>query len=512
MSGAAGREAVAFVAGLALSACAVGPDYHKPEPPTVSGYTPEALGEQAGKTPQPDAPHGDPQRFVQDLDIPGQWWTLYHSPGLNTLVEHALAASPTLAAAQAALLQSRELVYAQEGSFFPSLSGSYQPSRNKTATGALAPVGASPNPYYNLQIASLNVAYSPDVFGGIRRQVEDQVAQANAQRFQLEATYLTLTSNVVAAAIGEASLRGQIAATEQIIGIEQHSFDVLRKQQALGQMSGADVLLQQATLATALATLPPLEKQLAQQRDLLRALTGQFPSDELPETFELGTFQLPVELPVSLPSKLVEQRPDIRQAESNLNSASAQIGVAVANRLPQISLSAVIGSSPNMISNLFTPGNGFFTLAANVTQPIFDGGTLLHRERAARANFDQVAAQYRSTVITAFQNVADSLRALQADADAVNTALLAEQVAKRSLEITQAQQRLGQVGQLALLTVQYNYEQALMNLVTAKASRLADTAALFQSLGGGWWNRDDVQVHDLRGNDVIRLIGIDGSK
>jgi NodT family efflux transporter outer membrane factor (OMF) lipoprotein len=506
------RRIVPLLATTALAACAVGPDYQKPAPPAVSGYTPEKLGEAVGQTPAPGTPPTEAQRFAADADIPGQWWTLYHAPALNTLVAKALAANPTLAAAQAALRQARELVYAQEGAFFPSVSGSYQPSRNKTATAALAPVGSTDSPYYTLQTTQLSVSYAPDVFGGVRRQVEDQRSQAAAQRFQLEATYLTLTSNVVAAAIQEASLRGQIAATQAIITIEAKSFTVLQKQLGLGGASGADVLLQQAALTAAQATLPPLQKQLAVQRDLLRALTGQFPSEELPEIFDLAAFQLPAALPVSLPSKLVEQRPDIRQAEANLNSASAQIGVAVANRLPQISLSGVIGSSPAQLGNMFAPGNGFFTIAANLTQPLFDGGALLHKERAARANFDAVAAQYRNTVITAFQNVADSLRALQADADAVDTAVLAEQVALHSLDITRAQQRLGQIGLLATLTVQQTYEQALINAVQAKATRLADTAALFQALGGGWWNRTDVAVEDYNGKDVAGVLGLNSAK
>ncbi len=492
--------------GWVLAGCAVGPDFQTPAAPAVEGYTKETLAAQAGQPPAAGAPAAEPQRFVGAEDIPGQWWTLFRSPGLNAVVERALQANPTLEAAQAALRQSRELVYAQEGALFPTVSGSYQPSRNKTATASLQPVGYSP--YYNLQTLQLNVSYVPDVWGGMRRQIEDQRAQAESQRFQLEATYLTLTSNVVSAAVQEASLRGQIAATEEIIAIENRSFQVLQKQQALGGVSGGDVLVQQALLATALATLPPLRKQLAIQRDQLTALTGRLPSQELDETFDLSTFTLPMDLPVSLPSRLVEQRPDIRQATANLQSASALIGVAVANRLPNLSLTGVLGSSPARLSGLFTPGNGFFTLAAAVTQPIFQGGTLFHRERAAEANFDQVAAQYKNVVVTAFQNVADSLRALQADADAVNAALIAEKVAGDSLRITQAQQRLGQVGQLSLLTVQQTYQQALINLVQAKAARLADTAALFQALGGGWWNRDDVKVDDYRGNSVSGLFGL----
>lgn len=503
-----GRVAWRLLLGAGLAGCAVGPDFHTPEAPRVNGYTKEELVAQVGASPPAGAPQGEKQRFVGDLDIPGQWWELFHSPGLNAVVARALQANPTLEAAQAALRQSREMVYAQEGALFPQLSASYLPSRNKTATASLAPVGNTLSPYYNLQTAQLSVSFVPDVFGGIRRQIEDQRAQAESQRFQLEATFLTLTSNVVAAAIQEASLRGQINATEQIITLETRSFEVLQKQRALGGVSGGDVLVQQALLATSLATLPPLRKALALQRDLLTALAGQLPSDELPETFDLGTFKLPGELPVSLPSKLVEQRPDVRQAVANMQSASAQIGVAEVNRLPNVTLTGTIGSSPSHFANLFTPGNGFFTLAANVVQPLFEGGTLLHRQRAAEANYDQVAAQYRNVVITAFQNVADSLRALQADADAVNTALIAEKVAADSLTITQAQQRLGQVGLLSLLTVQSTYQQALVALVQARGARLADTAALFQALGGGWWNRGDVRVDDYQAETLSGLFGL----
>lgn len=495
-----------------LAGCAAGPDFKKPAAPDVTGYTPEKLPSQVGQTPPPGTPQGEAQRFVQGLDIPGQWWELFHSPALNAVIQRALASNPTLDAAQAALRQARELVYAEKGALLPSVSASYQPSANKTATGSLAPVGPSTSPYYDLQTAQLSVSFVPDVFGGTRRQIEDTRAQAEAQRHQLEATYLTLTSNVVTAAVQEASLRGQIDATQQIITIETQSFDLLQKQRALGGASGSDVLVQQAALANALASLPPLQKQLAVQRDLLSALAGHLPNDELPETFSLSALALPPDVPVSLPSSLVEQRPDILQAEANLQAANAEIGVAVANRLPQITISGIIGTSPSQLAGLFTPGNGFFTLGADVAQPIFQGGALLHKQRAAEANFDQVQAQYRSTVITAFQNVADSLRALQADADAVNTAIFAEHVAAESLAIARSQQRLGQIGLLTTLTVQQAYQQALVTLVQAKASRLADTAALFQALGGGWWNRKDVEVRDYKAESVAGLLGLQKSK
>jgi NodT family efflux transporter outer membrane factor (OMF) lipoprotein len=243
-------------------------------------------------------------------------------------------------------------------------------------------------------------------------------------------------------------------------------------------------------VAQARLALPPLQKQLAQQRDALVALAGGLPSEDVAARFQLAELKLPVDLPVSLPSKLVEQRPDVRAAEETLHSASAQIGVAVAARLPQITLTANVGNSAAALSSMFTPGTNFWTLAGGVTAPIFEGGTLLHKQRAAEAGFDQAAAQYKSTVITAFQNVADALHAVQSDADALVAADASEQAAGRSLAIVRKQLELGQVAYLALLNAEQTYQQAKLALVQAQAARLADTAGLFQALGGGWWSRD----------------------
>jgi len=315
----------------------------------------------------------------------------------------------------------------------------------------------------------------------------------NFSGFQLEAAYLTLTSNVVAAAVQEASLRGQISATEEFIKIETQSLGILRKQLELGQVAGADVAAVEATLAQAQATLSPLQKQLAVQRDLLTALIGRLPSQEPAEKFELASLQLPQDLPVSLPSKLVEQRPDIQSAEAQLHAAGVQIGVAIAAQLPQFTLTANAGTVANQIGQLFiTPGTAFWTVAGNAAQTIFDAGTLLHKKRAADAAFDQAAAMYRSTVITAFQNVADALRAVQPDAETLKAAVAAERAAFKSLEVARRQLQLGAIGYLGLLTAQNTYQMALIALVQAQAARYADTAALFQALGGGWWNRQDV--------------------
>src|ERR1700730_3814444 len=488
-----GCRSVALLLLAAVAGCAVGPDFKKPSPPQVSGYTPEPL---AAETASAEVAGGATQRFVQGMDMPGQWWRLFHSQTLNTLIEQALKSNADLQAAQAALRVAMENVYAQQGFYYPTVAGSFQPSRNKTATGALSPASASGSPIFSLYTAQLAVSYDPDVFGLNRRTVESLAALADVQRYQLEATYLTLTSNLVAAAVQEASLRGQIAATADIIKIESQLLELLQRQNALGQVAEADVVAQRSAMAQAQAALPPLQKQLSVQRNLLTALLGRYPSEEPAERFDLASIELPQELPVSLPARGVEQRPDVAAANASLHSASALIGVAVANRLPNLTLSASDGSSPNALSRLFTTGTGFWSIAGTVAAPLLDGGTLLHRERAARAAYDQAAAQYRSTVIAALQNVADALRALQADADAVKATALAERSAAESLEITQKQLALGAINYLALLTAQQTYLQSRINLVQAQAGRYADTAALFQALGGGWWNRTDVATGD----------------
>jgi NodT family efflux transporter outer membrane factor (OMF) lipoprotein len=483
------RRALVAVGMLALAGCAVGPDFAIPAAPNVPGYTPEPL---AAHTAAANTRDGGAQRFEPALDLPGEWWTLFHSKPLNALVTKALAANPDLQAAQAALRVARENLYAQRGALFPTVDGNFNAIRQISPISD--PSGSDPNaPAFNLFTGQLNVSYTPDVFGGTRRSLEALAAQADTQRFALEATHLTLTSNLAGAAVQEASLRGQIAATQKIITIETDVLNLLRRQRALGSVSDADVLAQEAALAQVAQTLPPLQKQLAQQRDLLAALSGGFPSDTIGARFDLAALRLPRTLPVSLPSTLVEQRPDIRAAEASLHAASAQIGVAVANRLPNITLTATKGSTALAADQLFTSGTGFWGVAGSVTQPIFHGGTLLHQERAARATYDQAAAQYRSTVITAFQNVADVLRAIQFDAVALQKAVAFERAASRSLEITRKRMELGDINYLDLLNAQQTYQQALLNLAQTKASRYADTVALFQALGGGWWNRADVE-------------------
>ncbi len=483
------RGVAALAAAALLAGCAVGPDFAPPPAPDVPGYTPEPLGSRTASAPTGG---GQAQRFVRDLDLPGQWWRLFHSKPLIALVERALAANADVEAAQAALRVARENVRAQRGTLFPQVDAGLTGTRLLPQPAGPEIDNSSVAPTFNLFTTQLNVSYTPDVFGGIWRSVENLEALAEAQRFQLEATYLTLTSNLAGAAVQEGSLRGQIAATEQIIKIERDFLDLLRKQRAAGQIAELDVAAQEAALAQVEQTLPPLQKALAQQRDLLAALAGGFPSDKLVEKFELAAMRLPRDLPVSLSSHLVEQRPDIRAAESNLHAAGALVGVAIANRLPNITLTGMAGSTAPALNQLFASGSEWWEITGAVTQPIFHGGTLFHRELAAKAAFDQAKAQYRSTVIQAFQNVGDALQAIRSDAVALQKAVASERAAAKSLEIVRGQLRLGAINYLGLLTAQQTYQQALLSLAQAKAQRYADTVTLFAALGGGWWNREDV--------------------
>ena len=463
---------------LALSGCLAGPNFQRPAPPQVAGFLPPGA---AGPRESADA-----QIIVQGMDIPACWWTVFHSAELDAIVAQALAHNPDTAAAEAALRQARELLYAQRGALLPTVGLGLQALRARTSA-TLAPPNADNSQSYTLLTPQVTVSYTPDVFGGVRRQVEGAAARAEAQRFETEAAYLTLTSNVVQAALVEASVREQIAATSDIIADEKRLLQLMRRQQAAGQISGADVAAQESALAQAEQSLPPLQKQLAQERDLLAILGGRFPAEGPAGTIDLSALTLPHEVPAGLPSSLVERRPDIRAAEANLHAASAAIGVAAAARLPQISLSASGGSAASGLGGLVSSPNLFWQVAGEVAQPIFDGGQLKHQQRAAEAAYDQTREQYRSTVLAAFQNVADAMQALQLDDDGLRAAALAETAAARSLEISKRQAHLGEASVLPVLTAEQAWRQAHIAVIQARAARYADTVALFQALGAGGW-------------------------
>jgi len=480
---------LAILAALLGAGCAVGPNFKTPAAPDVKDYTVSPLQTTAAT---PAVAAGEAQHFAQGSDISADWWTLFHSQALNDLIDHSLANNPDLKAAQAALLVAKENYLAQRGVYYPSVTGSFSATRQRQS-GQISPALNSNAFVYNLFTPQVSVSYVPDVFGLNRRTVESFAAQEQEARFQMVAAYTTLTANVVVTAIQEASTQTQIDATRELIEASSHMVEILRYQFAKGYASRLDLAAQESQLAQVEATLPPLLKQSAQLHDQLAGLAGRFPSEESDEKFALSTLQLPQDLPVSLPSKLVAQRPDVLQAEANLHEASAKVGIAIANRLPNILLTANAGSEAAAMNQLFTSGTGFWGLGATVTAPIFEGGALLHQERAAKAAYDQAAEQYRSTVLTAFQNVADTLTALEQDAEALKAAAIAADAAKVTLDLAQRQYQDGYAGNLALLNAEQGYQQARITLVQAQTNRFTDSAALFQALGGGWWHRADLQ-------------------
>lgn len=477
--------AMSLAGSLMLQSC-VGPDFDLPKAPEIASFTPDRL-------PAKNTADGKTQRLEIGNKLPADWWALFHSRALNSLVERALRDNPNVDSAQAALRVAQANVYAEVGQLFPLASGNYSATGGKVSSQVSGPLSSnSPTSvYYTLHTAQLSVSYVPDVWGGTRRQIENLEAVKDSQRFMNEATFLTLTSNVTLGAIQEASLRGQIGVTERLIKISKEILEKVKLQKDLGQLAGMDVAGQEALVAQTEATLPPLRKALDQNRNSLTVLSGHLPGEGLPERFEFTDLKLPRNLPVSLPSDLIAQRPDVRAAEENMRAACALVGVAIANRLPQFSLNGDLGRSGTQFANLFSknPAFLFYTGLASASQTIFDGFTLQQRQRAAEAGFDQVAAQYRLAVLTAFQNVADALYAIRHDTVALQKDVLAEEAAKKSLDLTRLQLTEGQVAFPQLLAAQTTYLQASLAVIQARANRYSDTVALFQALGGGWWNK-----------------------
>lgn len=463
-----------------VSGCTVGPNFHAPAAPVQTGYDHDGTQPMAG----PGGIAGGTQQWVagapQDM-----WWHAYGSVQLDTLVDEALRANTDLAAANAALKAAHETWLATRGILLPTVDGALGTSRNKSSQ-YLSPVLNSTTFNYGLQTAQVNVGYQLDVFGLNRRTVEQSHAQYDMQVYQTQAARISLINNVVAAAFLEASLRAQLAAQDRMIAIQRQTLDILHRQRAAGQIAGADVLAQDAALAQSEAALPPLRRAHAQARDLIAYLTGRSAATALPDAIDLDKVALPRDLPLSLPSELVRQRPDIRAAEANLHVASAGVGIATANRLPQLTLSASAGGSSGGWGSLLSAANSFWSIGAGLTQPIFAGGALLHKQRAARAAYEQADAQYKSAVLAAFQNVADTLAALRTDTDALNADVRARDAAQASMKVSRHLFEQGQTSFANALIAETALRQAEQTLVQAQVARLTDTAALFEALGGGW--------------------------
>jgi len=480
----------AIAALLGVNGCAVGPNFHSPAPPATTHYTPGAQPEATVEAP---VPAGAAQKFIADRDIPGDWWSLFQSEPLDGLVRQALHDSPTVEAAKAALRAAQDTYVAERGALLlPTADGQLAATRERVP-GAAFGQPSLPASTFTLYTASVNVSYRLDLFGASRRQLEGLRAQADYQRWELEAADLTLTGNVVTTAFDVASLRAQLAAVNDVVVSEGAQLKVIQRQFDVGGVSRSDILSQQAQLAQAQAQVPALEKALAQAQHRLAVLAGRTPDDATLPDFTLDQLALPTELPVTVPAKLIRQRPDVQAAEALLHQASAQVGVATANLFPQLNLTGTIGSESLSSQGLLGPGTGAWSAGAALLQPLFHGGELRYKRRAAIDSLDQAAANYRQAVLSAMQDVADTLRALEADARDLRAQVEAERTAADALAIAQKQFRLGGVSYLTVLNAQRLYSQSRLSRVQSQATRYADSAALFQALGGGWWNRKDTE-------------------
>lgn len=472
-----------------LNACAVGPDFERPGTSAHAGFGETALPLQipAVALASSAGTGGEAQRLRGGNDLARNWWTLFHSEELNRFIDAALRDNPTLAAASASLRQAQEILAAnRENLLLPGVNGQMGVNRERASAAQLG-IQAPPSSF-NLYNAQVSVSYTLDLFGSVRRQLEALQARVEYQENQLRGAQLALTANIVTAVIREAQLRDQIQALREVERLQRAGLAIVERRLAIGAVTLADVLSQRSSLATTVAAIPPLERQRAQARHLLAVYAGKTPSEVDLAAIDLSRLELPVEVPVSLPSDLAHQRPDVLEAEALLHAASAQVGVATANLYPQITLGASFGYASLSARQLFDPTSAIWGLSAGVVQPIFHGGALVAQKRAAVAAFDEAAANYRQTVLVAFANVADSLRALEFDAQTLAAVNDAYVQARDAAGLTQTQFDNGAASFLSLLSAQQQLRQAAVAVVQARADRFADTAALFQAVGGGWWN------------------------
>ncbi len=463
---------------LILVSCAVGPDFKPLPPPQAQQYT---------KLPMPLKTASTPQYFVSGRDLGGDWWQIFHSSKLNDLITAGLNNNQDLAAAKAALREANYALYAQIGGLLlpaVNFSGGAQESQSNALSFGVN----TPSTTFNVFNASFQASYLLDVWGASRRQIEAYAAQADYERYVMLGTYITLTTNIATTAITIASLQDQLIATNNLIVAQKKVLKITQQQFSAGGVSETNVLSQQTLLAQTQATLPPLQKSLSEEQHALAVLTGNQTSDMPILLLNLNKIKLPRELPVSLPSQLVESRPDIQASEALLHATSAQVGVATANLLPQITLTGNYGWISSSANNLFSSANQTWNIGAGLLQPLFHGGQLIMQRKSMIAAFEQARAQYKQTVLQAFKNVADALRAIQYDAVEMRDQVRAEKFALETLNITEQQYQVGGQNYLAVLNAQEQYQNSVLARVKAQAMRYTDTAALYQALGGGWWN------------------------
>lgn len=478
------------VALVLVQGCTVGPNYHAPAPPTVSTYTPRP---QPNKTVSSPGTAGAAQTFSPSEDVPVQWWMLFHSPALDGMVREALTHSPTLEQATARLTQAQEELKARAGATkYPSVSGHVavqEEQINLAAYGIQFPNTppfaslTSPSPFTLLN-GSIAVSYALDIFGANRRLIESLRAQRDYEAWQAVGARLMLAGNVVSAAIRQAQLRAQIDLTRQLLDVEQQQLKIVEQRYRAGGVSEYDIRSQRTLVAQTQAALPPLEQQIDVIEDQLAVLMGKSPSEAHVAAISLDRLHLPEELPLSIPSALVRQRPDIQAAEALLHQASANVGVATANLYPQI----VLSGSGGAIGTSFTSGGGIWNVGGALAQPLYNGGALRAEKRKAQAAYQEAGSVYRQTVLEAFEQVADTLSSLQHDAQALAARSEAATEADGSYRIASERYRAGGISQAALLDAERQQLQTALDRTSASAARYADSAALFQALGGGWWN------------------------
>lgn len=475
-------NAIAAVSVVALLAgCAVGPDFVTPPAPETKDY-------EVGGTPQPNVENAveAQQHFAMGQRISGNWWQMFHSAQLDGVLQQAIAGNQTLVAAQAAVAQAQENIAQASGALWPQLdlaAGAHRQRVNLTSVGVNAQ-----GPIVNLFSIGPTLTYAVDPFGGNRRRVEQQDALAQFQDYQLDAAYLTLTGGAATQAVQLASARGQIEAVNAIIADDQRNLELIRGQRRAGEATQMEVQLAESQLAADRTLLPPLRQQVSVARHALATLVGKAPGDWAPPDFDLAQFTLPQDLPVTLPSELVRQRPDILASEAQLHAASAAVGVATAQLYPNLNLTASFTQEALKPSKLFNPTASIFDVGANLLAPVFHGGALRAQKQASVDAFNGALANYKQTVLTSFQQVADTLQALAHDAELLDAQRRALESAEESLRLTRTTFRYGNVGILQVLDAQRQAEQARLGYVRAQAQRYLDSITLFTAMGGGWWD------------------------
>ena len=475
------RSAIASLALCLVAGCNVGPKYNPPTAPAITAYTPQP---QPVATTSSAGPAGWTQHLDSSAAVPAQWWTLFQSPELNSMMEQALANSPTLAQAAARLKEAQEELNARTGATkYPTVTGNASVEEEQLNLSAYGIPFPNPSPFTLLN-GSVAVSYALDIFGANRRAIEGLKAERDYENWQLEGARLMLTGNVVSAAIRQAELRKQIELTDRLLGVEQRELAIAEARKQAGGASDADVESQKATVAETQATIPPLEAQLDVVNHQLAVLMGKSPAEAQIPDLSLDVLHLPQELPLSLPSALVRQRPDVRASEALLHEASANVGVATANLYPQIVLSGSGGGT----GTSFVAGGDVWNVASSLMQPIYNGGALRAEKRKAEAAYQEASSVYRQTVLQAFGQVADTLTAIDHDAQTLKARSDAADDADASYQIAVGRYHAGGISELILLEAERQQLQAELDRTAATASRFSDSATLFQALGGGWWN------------------------